>query len=68
MEPLEVDAPSASGHFDYYETKMNDALDRAGFDTLFYGNPYDLIFMLAARSDEPLLMLRDIISMACNED
>lgn len=55
-------------YFDDYRIPIDTSLQDAGFDPLFQGNPYDLLFLLAARSEAPLLMLRDIISTACGEN
>lgn len=64
MEEEENAAVPEEGHYDYYMTKINMALTEAGLDTLFFGNPYDMVFMLAARSSEPLGEFRELLSMA----
>ena len=61
-ESEETEQISPDGHYDYFTTKINLALHEARMDTLFIGNPYDLIFMLAARNEDPVWMLQAILS------
>lgn len=40
--------------FEIYCDEINTRLETAGYPPLFYGNPYDLIFMIAAKDERPV--------------
>lgn len=50
--------------FDDYIITMNDILADASLQTLYYGNPYDWLFLYCTLTDAPLDVFRDIMAEA----
>ena len=50
--------------FDDFEIQLSDLLDGIGFPPLYYGNPYDWLFLYCTTTDEPLDTFRGIIAEA----
>ena len=48
--------------FDDYVESINYVLTECGFSTLYYGNPYDWLFMYCSISERPLDIFRDILT------
>lgn len=49
--------------YDTYVDQTNDLLESCGFDELYYGNPYDWLFLYASRADIPLDTFRGIVDI-----
>ena len=47
---------------DDYTSDLNNVLFECCFSPLYYGNPFDWLFLFCAQSEEPLVMLREILS------
>ena len=50
--------------FDDFEMQLSDLLNDIGFPPLYYGNPYDWLFLYCTTTDKPLDTFRGIIAEA----
>ena len=53
---------------DDYISQLNALLNDCGFSLIYYGNPYDWMFLYCTLSEMPLDTFRDIISEVLNEE
>ena len=51
-----------------YISELNAYLDEGGLPLMYYGNPYDWLFLYCTLSDGPLDTFREIISEVLSED
>lgn len=51
-----------------YTEQLNALLNECGFAPLYYGNPYDWMFLYCTLSDAPLDVFRGMVSEVLNED
>lgn len=51
-----------------YEEEINNYLNESGFSPIYYGNPYDWLFLCCALSDNPLDTFRNIIAEVLEKD
>ena len=51
-----------------YTEQLNALLNECGFSPLYYGNPYDWMFLYCTLSDAPLDVFRGMVSEALNEE
>ena len=51
-----------------YTEQLNALLNECGFATLYYGNPYDWMFLYCTLSDAPLDVFRGMVSEVLNEE
>ena len=58
---------NASDIFDYYKDELDSLLYSVGFVPLYYGNPYDWLFLRCAFSERPIELFRDILGKVLNE-
>lgn len=54
--------------FDGYTAQLNSLLNECGFSPLYYGNPYDWMFLYCTLSNTPLDSFRDMVSEVLSED
>jgi hypothetical protein len=52
--------------FDDFRTKMNMRLSQSGMYELYHGNPFDMMIMFCAYSEEPDYFFEDLIQRAYN--
>ena len=52
---------------DYIE-EMNGYPDESGFPLMYYGNPYDWLFLYCALADNPLETFRGILAEVLDEE
>lgn len=50
--------------FDDFEMQLSDLLNDIGFPPLYYGNPYDWLFLYCTSTDKPLDTFRELIAEA----
>ncbi|OUQ43211.1 hypothetical protein B5E65_05400 [Gemmiger sp. An120] len=53
---------------DAYIQEMNDRLNTAGLPPLYYGNPFDWLFLFSAKEDNPLDCFREILAEAMEDE
>ena len=53
--------------YDDYVDELNDALDEANLAPLYYGNPYDWLFLYCTASVNPLDVFHGILAEALYE-
>lgn len=53
---------------DDYISQLNALLNDCGFSLIYYGNPYDWMFLYCTLSEMPLDTFRDILSEVLNEE
>lgn len=53
---------------DDYIEEINVHLDESGFSLMYYGNPYDWMFLYCALSDRPLDTFRGLLAEVLEED
>ena len=63
IQHLKVDAD-----FDDYKEELNALLFDCGFSELYYGNPYDWLFMYCALNERPLDVFRGALSEVLTEE
>ena len=51
-----------------YTEQLNALLNECGFSPLYYGNPYDWMFLYCTLSDAPLDVFRGMVSEVLNEE
>ena len=51
-----------------YAEQLNALLNECGFSPLYYGNPYDWMFLYCTLSDAPLDVFRGMVSEVLNEE
>ena len=51
-----------------YTEQLNALLNESGFSPLYYGNPYDWMFLYCTLSDAPLDVFRGMVSEVLNEE
>ena len=51
-----------------YTEQLNALLNECGFSSLYYGNPYDWMFLYCTLSDAPLDVFRGMVSEVLNEE
>jgi hypothetical protein len=66
LEPMPHDIDKYE--FDDYTSELNTILTTCGFSPLYYGNPYDWLFLYCTISDMPLDAFREIVSEVLNEE
>ena len=59
---------AAADFFDFYIDQLNDLLIRANLPELYYGNPYDWMFLYCTYADNPLDSFRGIISAVLDKE
>ena len=64
----QVQAENAKVDIDDYIAGINAYLDEGGFSLLYYGNPYDWLFLYCALSDTPLDTFRGILAEVLTEE
>lgn len=52
---------------DVYIQEMNDRLNEAGLPPLYYGNPFDWLFLYSAKEEDPLAYFREVLAEAMDE-
>lgn len=52
---------------DVYIQEMNDRLNEAGLPSLYYGNPFDWLFLFSAKEEDPLACFREVLAEAMDE-
>ncbi len=52
---------------DVYIQEMNDRLNEAGLPPLYYGNPFDWLFLFSAKEEDPLVCFREVLAEAMDE-
>lgn len=52
---------------DVYIQEMNDRLNEAGLPPLYYGNPFDWLFLFSAKEEDPLECFREVLAEAMEE-
>lgn len=52
---------------DVYIQEMNDQLNEAGLPPLYYGNPFDWLFLYSAKEEDPLAYFREVLAEAMDE-
>lgn len=50
-----------------YIQEMNDRLNEAGLPSLYYGNPFDWLFLFSAKEEYPLVCFREVLAEAMDE-
>ena len=70
--PFFSDMPNAdippSERFDTYKSETDDILTDSGFYPLYFGNPYDWLFLYSSNTDNPLDTFRGIIDYSINPE
>lgn len=64
----EATSQNAYDIFDDYIDQLNDLLIRANLPELYYGNPYDWMFLYCTYADNPLDTFRGILSAALDTE
>ena len=57
----EVQQQQTEDYFDYYLDQLDDLLNRIGYPPMYYGNPYDWLFLTCSNAPCPLDAFRDIL-------
>ena len=52
---------------DVYIQEMNDRLNEVGLPPLYYGNPFDWLFLFSAKEEDPLECFREVLAEAMEE-
>lgn len=53
--------------YDEYHDQLNDLLERAGLPTMYYGNPFDWLFLYCAYNENPLDIFRGVLAWVLDE-
>lgn len=62
MRHNEEGTTMSSRIFTQYVDELNDTLHECGFSKLYYGNPYDCLFLYCSMWDMPLILFRGIMN------
>ena len=65
---MEAQIHKADDIYDDYCDQLNDLLSRVNYPTLYYGDPFDWMFLYCTYSDRPLDSFRGILSEILDED
>ena len=55
------------GRFNDYIAEMNLELNQSGFSPLYYGNPYDWLFLYCALAPRPLDIFRGLLAESLDQ-
>ena len=54
--------------FDDYYYELDDLLDKCNLPNLYFGNPFDWLFLFCSQDESPLYIFREILSKALPKD
>ena len=63
-----MEAQKSLVELDEFENSLSDLLDEINFSPLYYGNPYDWLYLYCAITDRPLDTFREILDKALPQE
>ena len=64
----QIQSLNADYDIDDYTDELNNLLVACNYPDLYFGNPFDWMFLLCAQDERPLDMFREIISEVLPDD
>ncbi len=65
---VQIKGDTAVYEYDDYKAELDACLDDCNFPPLYYGNPYDWLFLYCAQAERPLDTFREILSEVLESD